>query len=390
MKVLQEAKNVEQYIIDMRRYFHKYPELSWEEVNTSNKICEELEKMSIPYTRVCKTGIIGVIKGRSDKPIIGIRSDIDALPVEEETNLEFASQNKGVMHACGHDAHIAMLLGAAKILNKHKKELNCTIKLIFQPAEEYIKNLGAKQMMLLEEVKDIDNIVAAHIWSNLDKGTISVEAGARFASSDTFKLKIIGEGGHGAVPHQAIDPIIAASGVVNNLQSIISREISPIDPCVISVCSFKSGNSSNVIPTIATLEGTTRTFNKEVRESLPAQMERIISNTCQAFRTKFEFEYYHGVAPTINEEKSSKIAEKVVKKLLGDKGLVKYPTSMVGEDFSVYLEKIPGCIAFIGGRNEKENKIYPHHNPKFDIDESAMKIGVAFFIQYILDIQYEI
>lgn len=192
------------------------------------------------------------------------------------------------------------------------------------------------------------------------------------------------------MPNQAIDPIVTASAVVSNLQTLISREISPMDPCVLSICSVNSGSSANIIPDIAILEGTTRTFSNEVRENLPEQMERVIANTCKTFRAEYNFEYYPGTPPTINEEKSSAIAEESVRKVLGQKGLVKYAASMVGEDFSKMLAKIPGCLAFVGGRNEKEDKAYPHHNPKFDIDESAMKSGVAFFVQYVLDMQYEI
>lgn len=390
MKVFEEAQKVEQYVIDMRRYFHQNPELSWKEFNTSDKICKELDEMKIPYTRVCETGIIGIIEGNKKKPIIGIRADIDALPVNEDTNLEFKSINEGVMHACGHDAHIAMLLGTAKILNEHKDELECSVKLIFQPAEEFIKNSGAKHLVLVEEINDIDNIVGAHIWSYLDAGTVSVEAGPRLSSADTFKIEIKGKGGHGAMPNQAIDPIVVSGAIINNLQTLISREITPMEPCVLSICSINSGSSANIIPDVSILEGTTRTFSNDIRESLSKKMERMISNTCKSFRAEYDFEYYPGTPPTINEENSSKIAEESVRNVLGEDALVKYAPSMVGEDFSKLLAKIPGCLAFVGCRNVKEDKIYPHHNPKFDIDESTMKNGVAFFIQYVLNMQNQI
>jgi len=390
MNLLDEVNKIEEYIIEMRRYFHMNPELSWKEFNTSNKICDELDKMNIDYKRVCKTGVIGIIEGNNKKPIIGIRADIDALPVKEETNLEYKSLNEGVMHACGHDAHIAMLLGAAKILNKYKNKLNCTVKLIFQPAEECINDSGAKYLTTMDEIKDIDNIVAAHIWNYLDVGTISVEAGPRLSSADTFKIEIKGKGGHGAMPNQSIDPIVVSASIINNMQTLVSREISPNEPCVLSICSINSGSSFNIIPESSILEGTTRTFSNKIRDSLPEKMERIISNTCKAFRAEYNFSYYQGTPPTINEENSSTVAEKSAKKILEEKGLVKYEPSMIGEDFAKLLEIIPGCLAFIGARNEKEDKIYPHHNPKFDIDETAMKNGVAFFVQYVYDIQDEL
>lgn len=390
MNVLEEAKKTEQYVINTRRYFHKYPELSWQEVKTSDKICQELEQMGIPYTRVCKTGVIGVIEGKKGKPVIGIRADIDALAVKESTNLEFQSCSEGVMHACGHDAHIAMLLGAAKILSEHKDELECTVKLIFQPAEEFIKDSGAKHLILVDEMQDVDNIVAVHIWNNLDAGSISVEAGPRLSSADTFKIEVIGKGGHGAMPNQTIDPIVTASTLVSKLQTVASREISPMEPFVLSICSFNAGSSANIIPDKAVMEGTTRTFSNEIRESMPNIMERIISKTCESFNAKYNFEYYPGTPPTINEEKSSKIAEGAVKKILGEAGVEKLPPSMIGEDFSKMLAKIPGCLALVGSRNEAKGKVYPHHSAGFDIDETAMKNGVAFFVQYVLDMQNRI
>lgn len=384
-KITERINEIEPYIIEMRRHFHKYPELSWKEYETQNKICEELDKMGIPYVKVCKTGVIGTIKGKKEKPVLAIRADIDALPIEEHTNLEFKSEHPGVMHACGHDAHIAMLLGAAKILNEFKDELNCTVKLLFQPAEEFIKDSGAKHMVLLDEMKDIDNVVGAHIWSYIDTGKVSVEKGPRLSSADTFKIEILGKSGHGAMPHQTIDPIVTAGALINSLQSIASREISPSETFVLSICSIHSGNSANAIPETAVLEGTTRTFNIELREQFKDIMERVIKNTCAAYRADYNFEYYPGTPPTINEEKSSMVAENVVKKILGEDALVKFTPTMVGEDFSKMLAKIPGCFAFVGARNEEEGKVYPHHNDKFDIDEKALKNGVNFFVNYVLD-----
>lgn len=387
MNILEEVKKIEPYIIEMRRHFHEYPELSWNEFKTQEKICEELEKMNIPYKKVCNTGVIGIIQGKKEKPVLAIRADIDALPIEENTKLSFSSKNKGVSHACGHDAHIAMLLGTAKILSENRENINSTIKLIFQPAEEFIKDSGAKHMILLDEMKDIDNIVGAHIWSYIDTNKISVEKGARLSSADTFKIEVIGKSGHGAMPHQAIDPIVTAAALINNLQSIASREISPAETFVLSICSVNSGNSANAIPDTCTLQGTTRTFNIELRKSFKDIMKRIIENTCKAYRTDYNFEYYPGTPPTINEEKSSEIAEKSVINLFGEDALIKFNPTMVGEDFSKMLAKIPGCFAFIGARNNDENKNYPHHNAKFDIDEKALKNGVAFFIEYIKNIE---
>lgn len=389
MNILEEVKKIEDYIIEMRRHFHKYPELSWNEFETQKKICEELDKMGIPNIKVCGTGVIGTIVGNKKKPVLGIRADIDALNIAENTNLPFSSVNEGVSHACGHDAHIAMLLGAAKILNEHREELNCTVKLIFQPAEEFIKDSGAKHMMLLDEMKELDNIVGAHIWSYLDSGKISVRKGAILSSADTFKIEVIGKSGHGAIPHQTIDPIVTSAGLINNLQTLASREISATDTFVLSICSIKAGDSANIIPDKAILEGTTRTFNPELRKGFKDMMERMIEYTCKAYRADFNFEYYYGTPPTVNEEKSSLIAEKSVVDALGEDGLTRVEPSMVGEDFAKMLGEIPGCFVLVGAKNDVEGKNYPHHNAKFDIDEKALKNGSAFFVQYILNVEKE-
>lgn len=385
MNIKEEVLNIEKYIIEMRRYFHENPEESWKEYNTQKRICEELEKMGIEYKKVCETGVIGFLGKKGKKPIIGIRADIDALPVCEATNLPFASKNKNVMHACGHDGHISMLLGTAKILKKYEDTLEGEIRLFFQPAEEFIANSGAKYMSECDEFKELDNVVGAHIWSYIPTGKISVEAGPRLASADTYDILIKGKGGHGAMPDQCIDPIVCGSTLVNTLQSIVSREICATDPVVVSVCSFNSGSSFNIIPSEAKLSGTVRTFNNTVRDSIPAKMERIVADITHSYRADYEFEFHYGTPATINDEYSSLIAAKAVENLYGKEAITKYPAAMLGEDFAKMLAKVPGCFALVGCRNEEKGAKEPHHNPKFDIDEDALKYGVGFFIQYVFE-----
>lgn len=383
INIYKLAESNKDYLVKMRRYFHQHPELSWKEIETTNAIAKELESMGIPYKKLEKTGLIATIKGKSDKPVIGLRADIDALPITEVKDLDYKSQNEGVMHACGHDSHITMLLGAAKMLCEIRDQLNCTIKLIFQPAEEIIE--GAKSIVDNEEIRSCDNMMAIHIFPYLPVGTISVEAGPRFSSADTIKIKIKGKGGHGSTPSDAIDPIVTASAVISNLQTIASREIKATETCVVSICTFHCGTLSNIIFEEADLSGTVRTFSPEVRERLPEIIERIISNTCKTFRADYEFEYIYGTAPTINDEASSKRAEIAVKKILGDKGLVKHDRITMGEDFSWFLNNAPGYLALVGCRNEAEDKAYPLHHEKFDIDENAMVNGSALFVQYVLE-----
>ena len=388
MNVYKLAKENKDYIFNLRRYFHENPELSWQEINTTKRIAEELDKLNIPYKLLPKTGLIATLEGNKKKPIIGLRGDIDALPVNEKRECEFKSKFEGKMHACGHDSHIAMLLGAAKILSENRSKLDCTIRFIFQPAEEVIQ--GAKTLLDEKEVMECDNLMAIHIFPYLPVGTISVEEGPRFTSADTIKIKVKGKGGHGSMPHQTVDPIIAAAHLITNIQTIASREINPNETCVVSICTVHAGTLSNIIPNDIELTGTVRTFNPEVREKLPKIIERIIKNTCSTFRADYEYEFIFGTPATINEKESSKRAERAVKKILGEKGLVKYEKTPGGEDFAWLLEKIPGYLAFVGCKNEEKDFIYPLHHEKFGIDEEGMINGAALFVQYVLETQNEI
>ncbi|HLR20766.1 MAG TPA: amidohydrolase, partial [Tissierellaceae bacterium] len=326
-KVLEKVKSIEDYLIDMRRHFHMNPELSWEEYETSKKIQEELENMGIEYEVVLETGIIGTIVGNKQGPVIGIRADIDALPVNEETGLEFSSKNEGKMHACGHDAHIAMLLTTGKLLKEMEDELDCIVKLIFQPAEEFIEDSGAEYMSELDEIKDLDSIVALHIWSDIESGLISVNSGPRLASADTFEIEVIGKGGHGAMPHGSVDPVMMSAALISNLQTLASREYNPMDTFVLSVCTLDAGTVPNIIPEKVIMEGTTRTFNDEIRDLLEGKMERVIENTVKTFRGDYKFKYNYGTPATINNELASKVAERAVVNALGEEYLYDYPAT---------------------------------------------------------------
>ena len=370
------------YVINLRRYFHENPELSWEEVNTSKRIRKELEEMNIPYELVKDIGVIGHIKGKGEGKRLGIRADIDALPVKEETGLSFASKNEGVMHACGHDAHISILLGAAKILNELKDEFKGEILIIFQPAEEYIQDSGAKYLSQVPEIKSLDRIIGLHIWGDIDSGSASLNEGPIMASADTFDIYIKGISGHGASPHKSIDPIVAGSMVVNALQTIVSRENDPLEPQVISVTAFNSGNSKNVIPENAHLEGTTRSFNNDLRSKYKSEMQRVLEGVAITTRTKIELDYHDGTPATVNEKESTEMGIEVAKEVFKDGFIEDYPQLMGGEDFAKYLLNIPGCFLLLGGAGKK-GKI-AQHNEKFDIDEDALKLGVEYFVKYAI------
>lgn len=370
------------YVINLRRYFHENPELSWEEVNTSKRIRKELEEMNIPYELVKDIGVIGHIKGKGEGKRLGIRADIDALPVKEETGLSFASKNEGVMHACGHDAHISILLGAAKILNELKDEFKGEILIIFQPAEEYIQDSGAKYLSQVPEIKSLDRIIGLHIWGDIDSGSASLNEGPIMASADTFDIYIKGISGHGASPHKSIDPIVAGSMVVNALQTIVSRENDPLEPQVISVTAFNSGNSKNVIPETAHLEGTTRSFNNDLRSKYKSEMQRVLEGVAITTRAEIKLDYHDGTPATVNEKESTEMGIEVAKEVFKDGFIEDYPQLMGGEDFAKYLLNIPGCFLLLGGAGKK-GKI-AQHNEKFDIDEDSLLLGIEYFIKYAL------
>ena len=384
-QIMALAKKHENYIIDLRRYFHMYPEIAFKEFNTTKKIIEELEKLDVEYKTFddC-TGVIAKIVGNEKGKTVALRSDIDALLIQEKNDVPYKSKNDGVMHACGHDAHIAMNLGAIKILKELKDKINGTIYFIFQPAEEIGK--GAKKIIEQGDWFDkVDNFFGAHIWSYLPSGTISVEEGLRMSSTDIFKIKVTGKSGHGSMPHQGVDATLVASAIVMNLQSMVSREFSPMDSVVVSVGKFNSGTASNIISKEAYLEGTTRYYSKEIGENIDKIIERIATNTAKAYRAIAEVDYEFVLYPVINDLKSSKIAEEAVKKILGEDALTTYPKTTLGEDFSHYIKDKPGVFAFIGCANNELNTNVAHHNDCFNIDESVLKNGAALYAQYALD-----
>ncbi|MDY2986812.1 MAG: amidohydrolase [Peptoniphilus sp.] len=387
MDIRQLVQDNKEYITEIRRYFHMHPELSYQEHETTKKITEELESMGIPYEipeEEPKTGVIAWIEGNKPGRVVGIRADIDALNVTEQTEVEYKSQNEGKMHACGHDAHTAMLLGAAKILSSVKDEIEGKVYLIFQPAEEV--GSGAKYMMRQGTwYEEIENIYGAHIWSVLEAGKISVEAGERMAAADMFKIKIKGKSGHGSMPHETVDAVVVGSAVVQAIQQLVSRNYSPLDSVTVTIGSFHSGNRFNIIAGEAEMEGTNRYFSKEIADRIENDMRRVIKGVCDAYGADYELDYTYILGATINDEASSKIAEQAVEKVAGGEALQKMIKTTGGEDFSYYLKDKPGCFGFIGARNEAIGACYPHHNERFNVDEEVLANGAGVYAQYALD-----
>lgn len=383
MKTIELAKKNHDYVIQMRREFHMNPEVSMQEYNTSKRIKEELEKMGVEYKGIAGTGVIATIHGTKPGKTVALRGDIDALAVVEENDVEYASKVHGMMHACGHDTHGAMLLGAVKVLNEMKDEIEGTVKFFFQPGEEVGK--GAAAMVAEGALEGVDSVMGIHISSDMPTGTINADGGPRMASADAFKITITGKGGHGARPEQCVDAVVVGAATVMNLQSIVSRELNPFDPIVVTTGSIVSGTRFNVIAPTAVLEGTVRYFRPDYKEVVSAAIARIAKSTAEAYRAEAVTEYYSLVKPTINDDACAEIAQETAAKLVGAENVIHAPAGTGGEDFSEFSSIVPGVMTRLGARNEEKGIVYPHHHGRFDVDEDAFVYGVAYYAQYAID-----
>lgn len=383
MKIRELAEKYEDQIIAWRREFHENPEVSGEEIRTSERVCEELKKLNIEVKRIGKTGVLGILEGGKPGKTVALRADMDALSIEEANDVSYKSKNKGIMHACGHDGHTAMLLGATTLLSQMKDTIKGTIKFIFQPAEESAQ--GALMMIKGGVMEGVDAILGIHLWADLAVGKVSVGPGPRMASADMFKIVIKGKGGHGSMPHQGVDAIIAGSTVVMNLQSIVSREISSLDPVVLSIDKFNGGERWNILCDEVLMEGTTRCFSNQVRDSLPAMIERVTKKTAEAYRAEGTLEYILLTPPLSNNPEMSKMALQSLIKNFGGESVEEVEKIMGGEDFAFFAQKVPGVFALVGVGNERKGANYPHHHRKFNIDEDALIIGTSLYGQFALD-----
>ncbi len=367
-------------LIDVRRYIHQYPEIEFQEIKTSQLVMDHLERLGYPYeNKIAKTGVVSLIdSGKPGKTVL-VRADMDALPIHEENNCEYRSKNDGVMHACGHDGHTSILMAYASELKRDFATLipKGRVLLVFQPAEE---GGGGAQIMvekgILEKYK-VDAAFALHVWNHIDIGKIGIVNGPIWASVDQFKITVHGKSGHGALPQHSVDPILVSAHIITALQSIVSRNIDPLEPCVITVGSINSGNAFNAIPDKAVMRGTVRTYSKEVHNSFPQRMEKIAEGIAESFGAKAEVDYFKIDKLTINDPTCADFVRQAVKNVLNENAITeKDVRSMGGEDFSAFLEKIPGCYFLIGSRNPNKNCVYPHHHSKFDFDEDALPIGL--------------
>ncbi len=378
LQLLEEVKALEPRIIELRRKVHRYPELAYHEVATARLVAKELGAVGIEVrTKVGGTGVLGMLKGARPGKVVGLRADMDALPVQEMVELPFKSRVKGVMHACGHDSHVAMLLGAAMLLAKNRRDLCGTVKFMFQPAEEHGGRGGAKPMIedgVMENPK-VNYVFGLHISNRVSSGAFGIRGGAAMAAPDAFKITVIGKGGHGSSPHETIDPIFISAQVIVALQGISSRMIDPVKPFVISVCSIHSGTKSNIIPDDAILEGTIRTLDDATRKKAVASVRQVAQTVCRAFGAACKVEFIEDPYPiTYNDLKVTKEVAEILGRIDGMK-VTEMDPILGGEDFSRFLQKAPGTFYYLGTGNSKKGCVYPNHSSKFKVDEDVMKYG---------------
>ena len=383
MTVIKEIKLLHDEMTEWRRDIHQHPELKFEENRTSDLVAAKLEEFGIKIHRgLAKTGVVGTIRN-GDGPSIGLRADMDALPLEEKNTFKHASSNPGKMHACGHDGHTAMLLGAAKHLAS-KKKFKGTVHFIFQPAEE---GGGGGELMIKEglfEMFPADSVYGLHNWPEMPAGIFGVGSGPIMAAADSFDLIINGLGGHAAMPDKCIDPIVIASQVVNALQAIPSRNTHPVDSLVISVTQIHAGDAYNVIPDSVTMKGSVRTFQTETRKEIPSSMLRVAEGVCQAFGANCELNYMLGYPATVNSVPETDISAKAVVDLLGEDNIIRNPTpSMASEDFSYMLEKRPGCYVWLGIAPKEGVSAELLHSSRYDFNDDVLTIGASYWVKLV-------
>ncbi len=370
-------KDFEAWLREIRREIHAWPELAYKEERTATLISRELNALGLtPRTGIARTGVVADIG--KEGPMVALRADMDALPLQEETGLPFASRRPGIMHACGHDGHVAILLGAAALLAENPPE-GGRVRLIFQPAEEH--GAGARAMIEEGVLEGVSFIFGGHIDRHFRIGEIAVNEGLICAFTDAFNVTINGKGGHAAWPHEAVDAVVIGSLLVMNIQTIISREINPAHPCVITVGKFEGGSAHNVIAERAHLEGTIRSTDPETRRRIMESLKRMSRGLAEVHRAAIKLEIKEGYPPVINHPEAAQIAQQAALKTVGPEGLVRQPhPSLGGEDFAFYLQKVPGCFVRLGAVKKGLENI-PAHSPKFDFDERVLSLGARFFAE---------
>ena len=385
MDIKKEIAALNDELISLRRDFHQHPELGFEEFRTGKIVAEYLENLGLEVERnVAKTGVVGLLRGNQPGKTIALRTDMDALPVEEQTGLEFESQTKGLMHACGHDGHLAMMLIAAKVLSSKKDKIKGNIKFIFQPNEE---DAGAEIMIgegILENPK-VDAAIGIHLWSPIESGKVGVLTGPLMASSYYFKLSINGKGGHGGAPHTAISPILAGIDMIKAIQGMVTNEIDALKPTIVTFGKFNSGTFNIIIPETAEIEGSLRCLHPDT-EAVQERMREIIESVSKIHGAKASIEFKCGNGLVNNDPEMTALVREVAENNVGKENILTSDISvMLGEDFSAFSDRVPSTFIFLGVANEEKGTDYPHHHPKFNIDENVLPIGVEMHVRTALE-----
>ena len=385
LKIKEESKSISDWIVKIRRELHEHPELMYEEFKTSELIRRELDKLDIQYRHpIAETGVLASI-GNGNGPCVALRADMDALPIHEETDVPFKSKIEGKMHACGHDCHVSMLLGAAKLLKNKESEINGTIKLLFQPAEEG----GAGGKLMREEGAlenpEVERIFGLHVWPQMPSGQIGSREGTFLAATSSLSLTVKGVGGHAAVPQLTKDPVLTSARIITNLQSIISRELDPLESGVVSITVINGGNASNVIPSEVKVKGTLRSLTMDGLKELQKRVKEIAEGIAQTHGCEANVEYVgNDYPPTVNDSEMWKFAKNIGIELLGDDNVSDLDAVMGGEDFAYYTEKVKGCFVVLGMNNPDIDATYSVHHPMFKADEDALHIGTALHTIFAL------
>jgi amidohydrolase len=385
-RVRLSIRSLQPQLVDWRRRLHQKPELGFQEKLTADFVSQKLQEWGIEHqTGIAQTGIVATIRGNnSTQKVLAIRADMDALPIQELNEVPYCSQHDGVMHACGHDGHTAIALGTAYYLQQNRDTFGGTVKIIFQPAEEGPG--GAKPMIEAGVLKnpDVDAIIGLHLWNNLPLGTIGVRAGALMAAVELFRCTVFGKGGHGAMPHQTIDSIVVAAQIINALQTIVARNVNPIDSAVVTVGELHAGTAENVIADTAWMRGTVRYFNPELKSLFHQRVEQIIAGICQSHGARYDLDYWSLYPPVINDATIAELVRSVAQEVVETPvGVVPECQTMGGEDMSYFLQEVPGCYFFLGSANPEKGLAYPHHHPRFDFDETVLAMGVEMFVRCV-------
>lgn len=382
----EQVLAIEKEMIGWRRHIHQNPELSFYEAETSRFIEDTLKSFggSIGITRPTPTSVMAVVRGKKPGRVIALRADIDALPIKEENGLAYASKNQGVMHACGHDGHAAVLMASVKLASLMADQLSGEVRFLFQHAEELPPG-GAAEMVKAGVMEGVEEVYGLHVSSNYDTCTFGLRSGALTSATDRFEITVIGKGGHSAFPETCVDPIVIGAQIITSLQTIVSRQVQAIEPAVLSVCMAEAGQAYNIIPGTMQITGSTRTFSPKTREDMAVRIERIVKGVTSSYGADYAFEFIKGYSSVINDEELTKNAERILTSQFGKERVARIDPLMPGEDFSAFSELCPGCFIELGTKNPVKHCDQPHHNCNYQMDEDALAYGVEYFIRLIQD-----